>query len=285
MNTPSIYKTSDGEQIIMGIYDTVIARWPVLYSEITLSTRYGDTFIIASGDENAPPLILLHGSASNATAWIADVEVLSRHFQVYAVDIPGEPGRSAHNRPTMDSPAYAEWMEDVLDGLHLQKASLVGISQGGWTALKFATSHPQRVEKLVLLAPGGILQPKASFLLKAIPLSFFGRWGAERINRITFGKEPISEEAVEIMNAIMTHFNARIEPQPLYTDDELARLTMPVLMIGGAQDALLPTKKIAARLEDHLPQVTTLILPDKGHVLVNLAERIAPFLLNQAPGA
>ena len=285
MTTPSIYKTPDGEQVIMGIYDTVIARWPVLYSEITLSTRYGDTFIIASGDENAPPLILLHGSASNATAWIADVEVLSRHFQVFAVDIPGEPGRSAHNRPTMDSPAYAKWMEDVLDGLHLEKASLVGISQGGWTALKFATSHPQRVEKLVLLAPGGILQPKASFLLKAIPLSFFGRWGAERINRITFGKEPISEEAVEIMNAIMTHFNARIEPQPLYSDAELARLTMPVLMIGGAKDALLPAKKIAARLEEHLPQVTTLILPDKGHVLVNLADRIAPFLLNQAPGA
>ena len=280
MNTPSIYKTPDGEQIIMGIYDAVIARWPVLYSEITLPTRHGDTFIIASGDENAPPVFLLHGSASNATAWIADVEVLSRHFLVYAVDIPGKPGRSAHNRPTMDSPAYAEWMEDVLDGLHLEKASLMGISQGGWTALKFAITCPQRVEKLVLLTPGGILQPKASFLLKAIPLSFFGQWGAERITRITFGKEPISEEAVEIMNAIMTHFNARIEPQPLYTDAELARLTMPVLMIGGTQDALLPTQKIAARLEEHLPQVTTLLLPDKGHVLINLTDKTIPFLLD-----
>ena len=280
MNTTPIYKTPDGEQVIMDIYQSILDRWPVPYCGLTQSTRHGETFIIASGEETAPSVFLLHGSTSNATAWIADVADLSRHFRVYAVDIPGEPGHSSHNRPSWNGPDLAEWMTDILDGMHLKKASLLGISQGGFTALKFATSAPHRVDKLVLLAPGGIQQPRASFLLQAIPLSFLGRWGAERINRITFGKEPVSREAVEIMNVIMTHFNPRIEAQPIFTDTELARLTMPVLMIGGAQDALLPTQQIARRLEKNLPNVATLILPDKGHVLVNLAKYYLPFLMD-----
>jgi pimeloyl-ACP methyl ester carboxylesterase len=280
MSMASIYKTAAGEQTIMDIYDTVLARWPVPYAGITLPTQHGDTFIIASGNETAPPLFLLHGSASNATAWIGDVEALSRHFRVFAIDTIGEPGRSAHNRPAWAGPAYADWLKDVLDGLHLEQAAVMGISQGGWTALKFATSYPQCISKLVLLAPGGVMQPKASFYLLAIPLSLFGRWGAERTNRIVFGKEPISKEAQEIMNTIMTHFMARKDFQPLFTDEQLSCLTMPVLIIGGAEDALFPTQKMAERLTTLLPQLTTLMLPDIGHVLVNLSDKTILFLLD-----
>ena len=280
MNTPSIYKTPAGEQSIMGIYDAVLARWPVAYTGITLPTRHGDTFIITSGDETAPPIFLLHGSASNATAWIGDVEALSQHFRVYAIDTIGEPGRSAHNRPAWDGSAYADWLKDVLDGLQLEQTAVMGISQGGWTALKFATSYPQCISKLVLLAPGGVMQPKASFYLRAIPLSLFGRWGAEHTNRIVFGKEPISEEANEIMNTIMTHFIARKDFQPLFSDEQLSCLTMPVLMIGGAEDALFPTHKMAERLDALLPQLTSLMLPGIGHVLMNLTDKTIPFLLD-----
>lgn len=280
MTNTSIYKTLAGEHAIMDIYDSILARWPVPYTGITLPTRHGDTFIIASGDETAPPLVLLHGSASNATAWIGDIEALSRHFRVYAVDTIGEPGRSVHNRPPWDGPAYADWLKDMLDGLQLEQAAVMGISQGGWTALKFASTYPHCVSKLLLLAPGGVMQPKASFFLRAIPLSLFGRWGAERTNRIVFGKEPISMEAKEIMNTIMTHFIARKDFQPLFTDEQLSCLTMPVLVIGGVEDALFPIPKMAERLDALLPHLTSLMLPGIGHVLMNLTEKTIPFLLD-----
>ena len=276
--TAPIYKSVAGEKLVMEHYDRVLARWPVPFEPLYVETRHGRTFAIASGEPSAPPLVLLHGSSSNAVMWIGDIAAYSRFCRVYAVDIPGEPGRSAPNRPDWNSPAFGEWMDDVLNALAIGKASLIGISQGGWTALKFATYRPDRVEKLVLLAPGGVVPARLSFILRAIPLSVMGRRGAEAINRITFGDQPVAGEAVAFMDEIMTHFKPRIGAQAMFTDEELRRLTMPVLLIAGQRDALYPSQKTVARLQSLLPQLTVDLRPDAGHVLVNLAPQITPFL-------
>jgi pimeloyl-ACP methyl ester carboxylesterase len=278
MRQKPIYRSPAGEKEVMDIYEKVLACWPVPHEEMRVPTRHGETFMLINGNIFAPPLFLLHGSASNAVSWIGEIIEYSRYFRVYAVDIPGEPGRSSHNRPSWNSPAYMEWMEDILDALKIQKASLLGLSQGGWTALKFATMRPERVEKLVLLTPAGIVPARLSFLLRVIPLMFLGRKGAEAINRITFGPQPVSAEAVVYMNAIMTHFKARTGSMAMYSDEELKRLVMPVLLIGGALDPIQNTPRVAGRLQKLLPQFTGVILPEAGHVLINVTGRTVPFL-------
>jgi pimeloyl-ACP methyl ester carboxylesterase len=278
MQTPSIYKSSAGYNQLMALYDAVLKNWPVPCETRTVSTRHGDTFVIASGSDSSPALVLLHGSCSNAVSWIGNVKDYSQFFRVYAVDIPGEPGRSAPNRPDWNSPAYAEWMEDLLDGLKIEKAALLGISQGGWTALKFATYRPERVNKLVLIATAGIVPARTSFILRAVLLSMLGKRGAEAINRITFGKEPVAEEAALYMNAIMTHFKPRIGKMNMYSDSELESLTMPVLLLGGELDPIQDNIKNAIRMKKLLSHVETKILPDKGHVLVNVSDIVLPFL-------
>lgn len=278
MNTKPIYKSPAGKAKIMALYEAVLARWPVPHETFTLPTRHGETFIIASGKKSAPPLVLLHGSASNAVSWIGDIAGYSSHFRVYAIDLPGEPGKSAENRPAWHGPDFAEWLEDVLNGLKIPKTSLLGISQGGWTALKFATTHPERVTRLVLLAPGGIAPTRLSFILKAVTFSLLGRWGAQRINRLVFGKQDIHPEAAQFMEAIYTHFHTRVEKEYLFPDEALQRLRMPVLFLGGAQDALFNTQAAAQRLQELVPQVRAIILPDMGHALINLAGQIMPFL-------
>ena len=278
-NWNPLYKTMDGEREIMALYDSVLQNWLAPFTTVLLPTRHGDTFVIESGEKKAPPLILLHGAASNAVSWIGDVAEYSKHFRVFAVDIIGNPGKSAPTRPAWDGPGYAEWLEDVVDGLKLDKASLLGLSQGGWTALKFAAYRPERVTKLVLLAPAGIIPARGSFLLKAIFYTMLGRWGADRLNRYIFGKQPMDPLAVKFMNSIMTHFNARVEKEYIFSDEELMRLKMPVLFIGGQEDVIQSIKDAAARLEKLLPDLHSIIIPDIGHVLVNTAKRVIPFLL------
>ncbi len=278
MTTTSIYKSPAGEREIMALYDAALARWPVAHETFTLATRHGETFRIASGERTAPPLILLHGAASNAVSWAGDVAAYSAHCRVYAVDIPGDPGKSAPNRLPWDGPGYAEWLEDVLDGLGAHKAALLGLSQGGWTALKFATCRPERVDRLVLLTPGGVVPTKPSFILNAIVLSMFGRWGAERLNRKVLGKQPMHPEAERFMNTIMTHHIARIDKEYIFSDAELRRLDMPVLLLGGTEDVIRPMAAVAARLEKLVPKLEAELIPQAGHVLVNMAERVLPFL-------
>lgn len=113
----SIYKSSVGQQAVMNLYDAWLARWSADYETFNLVTRHGDTFVIASGDSANPPLILLHGAGTNSTIWADDVRTYSQHYRVYAVDLLGEPGKSAPNRPSWAGSAYTEWLEDVLNGL------------------------------------------------------------------------------------------------------------------------------------------------------------------------
>jgi pimeloyl-ACP methyl ester carboxylesterase len=278
MNTPSNYDSAAGEREVMALYDRALAGWLVPCETSYIGTRHGRTFVIASGDPAAAPLVLLHGANSNAVSWIGDAAAYSRSHRVYAVDIPGEPGRSDPNRPSWEGLAFAEWLADLLDGLGLRATALLGLSQGGWITLKFATACPDRVTRLVLLAPGGVTPARLSFILRAIPLSMLGRPGAEALNRIVFGREPMHPDAVAFMDAIMTHFKPRIGAQRLFTDDELRRLSMPVLLIAGAQDALFDSAKTAARLAALAPHLTQRVLPDRGHVLVGLTEEVCRFL-------
>lgn len=279
MKTPAIYKTTAGQQKVLAFYEAVLADWALPYQTQFVSTRHGETFVIACGAENLPPLILLHGAASNALSWQREVEKYSQWFNVYAVDLPGEPGKSAPNRPSWQTNAYADWLEDVLNGLMIKKASIIGLSQGGWTALRFATIHPQRVEKLVLLTPAGVVSTKAGFIVKAVFYSLFGRAGARAINRMVVGEQPIDERTLQFMDLILTHFKARVEKEYIFKDEELKQLTMPVLMIGGMRDVVRSSEAIAARLSQHVPDLRAILLPDAGHVVVNQYQSIIAFLV------
>jgi len=280
MTQASIYKSAAGEKAVLALYDRVLADyWPVPYQALHLPTRHGDTFVIACGPEPAPALVLLHGAAGNSATWAADVAAYSRRHRVYALDLPGEPGKSTPHRPAWDSPAFAEWLEDVLGGLRLEKAALLGVSQGGWTALKFATYQPERVEKLVLLCPGGVVPDRTSFYIRFLPLLLLGRWGARRANRLLFGDQPLPAEADEYLTLMMTHFKPRTGVLPLFPDQELRRLTMPVLVLGGTRDVVRDTRKIAARMQMLLPHVTAVIIPGAGHVLLNTTDYVVQFIV------
>lgn len=280
MNAKPIYKSPSGKGEIMALYDAVLARWPVAHEERFLSTRHGETLIISSGNKNAPPIILLHGSASNAVSWVGDVARFSTHFHVIAIDLPGEPGKSTENRPSWHGLAFAEWLEDILDDLKIEKTALVGISQGGWTALRFATYQPQRVSKLVLLAPAGIAPARPSFFLKSIFYSMLGSKGRDQINRLVMGNQIMDPEVIKFMNTIMSNFHARMEKEYIFTDNELKQLTMPTLLIGGTEDAIVPVEKVIPRMQKLLPQLTAELIPGMSHALVNLSGKIIPFLLS-----
>jgi len=274
MKTTSIYKSAAGRDEILAVYDRVLARWPVPAEYLTLPTRYGDTFVIAGGEASAPPLVLLHGTGSNSATWTGDVEAYSRHFRVLAVDIPGEPGHSAPTRFSWDGPAFAEWLDDVLNGLQLGPVILGGMSLGGWAALKYALAHPERVSRLVLIGPSGIHPPRLSFALRAVFWMMWGEWGQNRLKQYIFKGLPPSPDLDQFLTLVNRHFRFRLGAPPLFTDAELQSLSRPVLFLAGAGDVMLNTAKTAERLQKLVPNLTSHILDEAGHAAVNLAPRV-----------
>jgi pimeloyl-ACP methyl ester carboxylesterase len=281
MTTSILYKTPSGERAVMSMYDAALKNWLVPYETQKIPTRHGETFVISSGDVLSPAMILLHGAAGNSTQWAGDITDFSRQFRVYAVDLPGEAGKSAPNRPAWDSPAFAEWLEDVFNGLDVKQAVLVGISQGAWTALKFAVALPHRVDKLVLIAPGGIIPDRLSFIVRAILLSLLGKEGNKRLVRALFGDQLVPTGVEDIVIEMMNQFKPRLGVLPIFSDEELRRLTMPTLLLGGTKDILRDMDKIATRLRGLVPNLVVNIIPGGGHALLMTSSRIMEFLMHQ----
>jgi pimeloyl-ACP methyl ester carboxylesterase len=177
----AVYRSETGRNLVQAGYRQLLERWPAGTRQLRVPTREGETFVVNCGAADAPPVVMLQGSGANSAMWLPDIEAYAQRVRVYAVDVIGEPGASAPSRPRLGSAAYAEWLDDVLDGLNLDRAALVGVSLGGALALDYAARRPQRVDQLVLLAPSGIGRQRPGFVVKAVLLQLLGDRGRRRL--------------------------------------------------------------------------------------------------------
>ena len=101
----------------------------------------------------------------------------------------------------------------------------------------------------------------------------------EKLYRKISGNQPIPEEVLQYQMLIGKYFNFRREQIPLFSDCELKRLTMPLILFVGEKDIMFQSVKTAERLRKLLPQATINFLPGAGHALINLVDEINAFLL------
>lgn len=275
----TIYTSPASARELRRRYRRALESWPVPAEHLRVPTGQGETFVLACGPRDAPPVLLLHGSGANATAWSADITELARTTRVYAVDIIGEPGLSAPSRPPLDSDAHARWLAEVLAELGLTSTAVVGMSLGGWLALDLAIRAPERVRRLGLLCPGGLGRQRTEKIILSMALRFFGSWGRRRsVQAMTGLSVAEARSALESVEHTFTHFRPRTEGLPRFSDQALGRLTMPVLALVGERDAMFDSHQSARRLRALIPHATVTVLPDTGHAILGQGAAIAAFL-------
>ncbi|WP_459481349.1 alpha/beta fold hydrolase [Clostridium saccharoperbutylacetonicum] len=274
MKMNSVFKTEAGRNAVIKLYDEFLQKLALSYEKFYVNTRYGKTFIIASGEKSNPPLILLHGSGMNSVMWLRDINEYSKTYRVYAIDMLGEPGKSYENRPSLSGSCYPEWLKEVFENLSVERANIIGISLGAWLAIKFSVYYPEMVAKLVLLCPSGVGPQKKSFIFKALIHGILGEKGIDKLYYKVNGNQPIPEEMLKYQKLIGKHFNYRRESIPIFSDDELKLLTMPTVLFVGAKDIMLHSDKTAKRLGNLLPHAEINLLPEAGHSNVNDINKI-----------
>ena len=118
-----------------------------------------------------PALLLLHGLGCDHTTWDRVIDSLARRYTVIAPDLLGH-GQSAKPRADYSIGGYANGMRDLLTVLGVETVTVVGHSLGGGVAMQFAYQFPERTERMVLVAPGGI-GPEVTPAIRAVTLPFF----------------------------------------------------------------------------------------------------------------
>lgn len=266
----SVHRSEEGREIIRKAYLGHLASdLAAGLTQRTVETPLGATFVVAKNAAGKPPLVLLHGSVSNSASWLGVIPLYSRNFSVYCLDIPGEPGLSTPERFKLASDAPERWLGGALDALGLDRVAFVGMSLGGWYAVNFAVRHPERVSALSLISAAGMAPQKAGFLFKALFCMMLGTRGQAMLNKAIYHKAVMPPEILAYQALVAKHFRPLSEPLPLFSDAQLARLTMPLQYFGGDRDALLNTGASVDRLRRLLPHAEAQLLADTGHAIVD----------------
>jgi 2-hydroxy-6-oxonona-2,4-dienedioate hydrolase len=116
-----------------------------------IKTRY-----VQAGNPDAPPLIMLPGTASSWETFCANLEAHAQHFNCLALDIIGS-GFSDKPDKDYEIAVYVDHVLAFMRAVGVSRASFMGVSLGAWIASRIASSRPEHVNKLILLAPSGML--------------------------------------------------------------------------------------------------------------------------------
>ena len=251
-------------------------NWTVHFIDVDgVRTRY-----LEAGDPGAATVVLLHGGGAGAdsvTNWHATIPALAQDFHVLAMDLFGFGG---NDKPVLGENGYSQparnrHLKSFLDKLDLPRASLVGNSMGGATALGLAMTHPERVDRLVLMGSAG-LNSQITEALKPIIFYDYTPDGMRRlIGALTGSRFEASDELVEL------RYRQSIEPDTrrayeatmawirsqgglYYAEDALAGIRTPALVVNGKNDLVVPVA-LAYRYLELLENSWGYIIPHCGH--------------------
>ena len=208
------------------------------------------------------PLILLHGNGEDGSYFAHQMEPFAEHFRVIAVDTRGH-GQTPRGKAPFTIRQFAEDLYGFLKRLDIDKAHILGFSDGGNIAMVFAMTHPDLVEKLVL--DGANLDAKGVKAKIQIPIEI-----GYRFANLFAKKKPEARKKAELLGLMVNDPN--IKPE------ELATIQCPTLVVAGDKDMIKDehTRLIASSI----PGAQLTILPGSHFVANENPEAFNQAVLN-----
>lgn len=202
------------------------------------------------------PVILLHGGLGNSDHWANQVPALAEHFQVIAIDSRGQ-GRSTRTKARVTYEVMANDVIAVMDNLKIDRASLVGWSDGGEIALKLAISHPERIAKLFVF--GANYNSEGSKPRSGRPADTFNAYAAKcRADYEKLSKTP--KQFNELVDWMLPVWRTPMG----FTKDQLRAIQAPTLVADGDHDEVIVLDQIQ-EMAKLIPNAQLAVFPDTSH--------------------
>lgn len=266
------------------------------FTERYVDLSHGRTRYIEEG--SGPPVILLHGvgfTAGGDASWWPIIGPLAQHYRVLAPDFVGWGPGDRFDREY--SFAYlVDFVREFQDALGWERTHVVGHSMGGWIATLFGYESPNRVDRLVLIAAGGVLpRPLPSMQAFSVP----GREQIEKQIRATVkvpdaDVDALVEQALEktripgaaeAYQKVLNHMNDPLNRQRYNTVRRLQHITSPTLVVWGREDQS-NALEMGERLHRDIAGSEMAIVENCGHFVpteqpAELLRLLASFLAGQ----
>ncbi|MEU6705613.1 alpha/beta fold hydrolase [Streptomyces wuyuanensis] len=278
-NTPRV-RRDVGRYVNDTLRDRYFAAADVLYalgapirSETDVETGFGTTHVYRYGPEDPAaesrtPIVLIHGAGYSSAMWYPNTPGLSLDRPVYALDTPGDAGRSVHREPMWQPERAAQWMDEALDALGLDRVHLVGSSYGGWLVLNQAHRRPERLASVTALDPGGLEKVGIRFFAWVL-VSLFATFAPKALRpRLAAWLDQPVIAVPEMRKWIQLGPRAfrirRPAPLPL-SEDELRSIRTPLYVIMGKHSLLVHPKRQLERVPRLVTGARAEIIAATGH--------------------
>lgn len=245
-----------------------------------ITLQQNQTFIYTGGkalQAQRPTIVFIHGAQQDHSCWALQSRWFAYHgFNVLAPDLPVH--GSSQGEPLTSIQAMSAWLVSLLDELAIPAAHLVGHSMGSLIALETALHDAQRVTSLGLIGTS-LPMPVSNALLDAakdnepLAASLINQWSYSA--RAQLGGSAVPGLWLLGMNQQLMQrqqqgvFAVDLQACNHYQRDlnDLAQLTLPVLLLAGNQDKMTSPKVLGA-LEKAIPKAQLVLLKGAGHALM-----------------
>ncbi|MEO1168836.1 MAG: alpha/beta hydrolase [Pseudomonadota bacterium] len=236
------------------------------------------------GPRDAPVILLVHGSSASLHTWEPWVERLSDDYRVVTYDQPGHGLTGPHPEGDYSTESFVDTLAGVADNLGLTRFVVGGNSMGGWTSWNYALAHPDRIDGLLLIDSSGapraepesvpigfrlVRMPGISLLAEKItPRSIIESSLRQSVSNQDMIDEAMVDRYYDLIlypgNRTATFERGdfdRTEANP----ETMATLTMPTLLMWGAEDELVPLSA-GEWFDEHIPDSALIAYPGIGHI-------------------
>jgi pimeloyl-ACP methyl ester carboxylesterase len=200
------------------------------------------------------PVILVHGGLANSDYWGLQIPVLARHWQVIVLDSRGH-GRSTRTAAPIGYDAMASDVLALMDTLHIQKAALVGWSDGAIIGLDIAIHHPERLTRLFAFAansdPSGVKDVDQSPMFRAYE---------DRAAREYAKLSPTPTQ----FKAFLDNISRMWANEPHFTEAQLRGIKVPTWIVDADHDEAIKREN-TDYMASLIPGAGELILPAVSH--------------------
>jgi pimeloyl-ACP methyl ester carboxylesterase len=232
------------------------------------------------GPRDAPVLLLLHGLGSSLHTWNAWADTLRTRYRVVRLDLPGHGLSGPAPEDDYSDERTRTLLVALLDTLDIDRATVIGNSMGGRFAWQFAAARPERVDRLVLIAPDGFASPGFEYdRPPEVPaLLSLMRWVLPRPLLAANLEAAYADPSVMTDTLLSRYHDLMLAPgnreamlarmrQLILRDPRprLERITAPTLLLWGEEDGMIPVRNA----EDYLaaiPDARRVVLPGVGHL-------------------
>lgn len=266
-----------------------LEQWSVPHSLARLDTPLGATTVLSAGTSaGRPPVVLLPGAGLNSATTLATVCALRGRHRILVPDLPGEPGLSSSRRPHRHRHSlqtYGHWLDALLPQLVAEPLILVGHSLGA--AIALASTPTERVAKLVLLNPAGIVSlrrtPELTWLRTKWSFDPTLEHSEQLLSYLESPRSVPDMGLVSWYTMIAEHcFPGRLPPRlPAGT---VLRWSgrVPVVVATGEHDRLISPARLRPRVRELLG-VDIRILDRVGHLALREAPETVSELIAASP--